>query len=59
VTVSQPWHTEGYLKLANACMYLALDAAQGHWTDAELDAAYRVLIACGTKIRREHDHEMS
>lgn len=51
--MKQPWHTEGYDKLASASMYLALSQAIENISLAEMQAALRVLIEAGRAIQKE------
>lgn len=45
----QPWHTEGYYKLASALIYIALQDES-----KDLSDAFDLIVKCGKQIRREN-----
>lgn len=47
IPMRRPWHTEGYLKIAHAMIYLMLNYGTSEW------GAIDVLIVLGKQIRAE------
>lgn len=53
--MKQPWHTEGYLKLAHALVHLVTQQVDDY--SADVDAAIKIVARCGKLIRQENPRE--
>ena len=51
--MKQAWHTEGYDKLASACMYLTLSEKAGNISVKDAYRAIQVLVTAGKAIRKQ------
>jgi hypothetical protein len=51
--MSQPWHTEGYLKLSGAWAYLISQRNLGYISDQHWQQCLQVIMMCGRLIREE------
>lgn len=51
--MKQAWHTEGYDKLASACMYLTLSEKAGNISVKDAYRAIQVLVTAGVAIRKQ------
>jgi hypothetical protein len=49
----QPWHTEGYDKLARVAMYLGISGKIGDIPRKDAEDALRVVIHAGRQIRKQ------
>jgi hypothetical protein len=53
--MKQPWHTEGYDKLASASMYILMSEKAGNVTYQDACAVVAVLVKAGKAIRKQYE----
>ena len=51
--MKQPWHTEGYTKLASIAMYLGLSGKIGNIPQKDVEAALKIVIKAGREIKNQ------